>query len=164
MLCLRLQRTGNKNNPTFRLVATDKRNSAKKNPKDILGHYLPTRDPSVFEFNKEKVEMYLKNGAVPSDTVARLLTRGGVKGLEKHVERYTKKRKKNAPPEEAAPPPPPPPAPAAEAAPEAPAEEPKEEAPAPVEATEEVPAETPEEPKEEAPAAAEEAPVEQEEK
>ncbi|MCB9808477.1 30S ribosomal protein S16 [Candidatus Peribacteria bacterium] len=133
MLCIRLQRTGNKNNPTFRLVAADKRSSAKKNPKEILGHYLPTRDPSVFEFKKDRVEHYLSNGAVPSDTVARLLSKAGVKNLEKYMERYTKKRKKNAPPEEEAPPAPPPAA-AEEPQPQAEvtevAEEPKEEAPA----------------------------------
>lgn len=124
MLCIRLQRTGNKNNPAFRLVATDKRNSAKKNPKEILGHYLPTRDPAVFEFKKDRIEHFLKNGAEPSDTVARLLSRNGVKGLEKYMKRYSKKRKKNAPEEEEKPAP----APVKEAKEEKEAEEPKEEA------------------------------------
>lgn len=124
MLVIRLQRTGNKNNPTYRLVASEKRNSAKKNPLEILGHYLPTRNPAVFECNQERVEFHLKNGAQPSDTVARLLSKAGVKGMEKFMERYTKKKKRNAPEE----PDEPPPAPAAE---ETPAEEPEptEEAP-----------------------------------
>ncbi len=123
MLCIRLQRTGNKNNPAYRLVVADKRNSAKKNPYEIIGHYLPTREPVDFEVQSDRVEHYLKNGAVPSNTVARLLAKGGVKNLEKFMKSYTKKKKRNAPEEEEAP-----------AAPAAPAEEKKEEAPeAPVE-------------------------------
>lgn len=120
MLRIRLQRTGNRNNPTFRLVVTDRRNAAKKAPLDIIGHYLPTRDPKVFEFKKDKIEEYMKNGAIPTDTVARLLSNAGVKGLEKYIEKYAKKKKRNAPEEEEKP------AAPVEEAKEA--EEPKEEA------------------------------------
>lgn len=121
MLSIRLQRTGSRNNPTYRLVASEKRNSAKKNPLEILGHYLPTRNPAVFEFNEDRVQYYISNGARPSDTVARLLSKAGMKDMEKFQERYSKKKKRNAPDEPEAPPPAPAPA----------AEEPKEEAPAP---------------------------------
>lgn len=155
MLRIRLQRTGNRNNPSFRLVVADKRNAAKGKSNEILGHYLPTRDPAVFEANTERVQHWISMGAQPTDTVARLLAKAGMKDMEKYSERYTKKRKKNAPEEEEAPPPPPPAAepeteaPAAEEAP-APSEEPKED---------EKPAE---EPKEEAPAAEPEVPAEEE--
>lgn len=125
MLRIRLQRTGNKNNPTFRLVVADKRNAAKGKSNEILGHYLPTRNPSEFACKEDRVLHWISLGAIPTDTVARLLAKSGMKNMEKYMERYTKKRAKNAP-EEETPPPPPPAAPVAEEAPaveEAPVEE-----------------------------------------
>ena len=151
MLRIRLQRTGNKNNPTFRLVVTEKSNAAKGKSLELLGHYLPTRTPVVFEFDKARIEHWISQGAAPTDTVARLLSKEGVKGLEKYIEKYTKQKKRKEVEEEPAP------APAAAPATEesAPAEEEKKEE-APVEETreeekneEEKPAE--EEKKEEAP-------------
>ena len=149
MLRIRLQRTGNKNNPTYRIVVADKRNAAKGKFNEIIGHYLPTRDPSVFECDTERAAHWMALGAVPTDTMARLLSNSGVKGLEKYIERYAKQKKKNPSEEEiAAAAPAPEPAPEAPA--EAPAEEVKEEAPAAEEKKEEAPAEE-EKPAEEAP-------------
>lgn len=131
MLVIRLQRTGRRNSPAYRIVVAEKTAPVKGRSIAVLGHYLPTRDPAVVECDNEKAAEWVKKGAVPSDTCARLLAKNGVKGLEKYISRYTKKRPKKEPPPEAAPPPPPPPA--AEAAPEAPAEaeKPAEPAPAP---------------------------------
>lgn len=105
MLMIRLQRTGRHNIPTYRLVVVEKHASARGGKAtEYLGHYLPARDPAVFEFNRDRVGHWLTVGAQPSDTAARLLTRAGMKGLEKFVRRYTKKKKKG---EEAAQPLPP---------------------------------------------------------
>jgi len=71
----------------------------------------------VFKIEKERIEAWVAKGAVPSDTVARMLKREGVKGMDKFITRYTKQRSKNAPAEVAA-------------APEAPAAEPAAETPA----------------------------------
>lgn len=157
MLRIRLKRTGSKNNPTFRLVVAEKARSAKGKILENLGHFLPTRDPVEFVYDKERVEHWIKNGAAPSDTVARMLTNDGMKGLEKYIERYTKQKKRKESEEE-----PEVQAPAADAgggdaaaedkpAEEAPKEEQqKEEAPAEEPKEEEKPAEeTKEEPKEE---------------
>jgi small subunit ribosomal protein S16 len=139
MLRIRLQRTGNKNNPTFRLVVTEKRNAAKGKSLERVGHYLPVRDPVVFEFDQKRIEHWIGFGAIPTDTVARLLTKAGVKGLEKYTEQYTKQKKRKEVVEEPAP------------APVAAKEEKKEEAPveeaAPAEEAkeEEKPAEEPKE-------------------
>ena len=140
MLRIRLQRTGNKNNPTYRIVVADKRNAAKGKFNEIIGHYLPTREPTVFECDTERAAHWMALGAVPTDTMARLLSNSGVKGLEKYIERYAKQKKKNPSEEEIAAA-----APAPEPAPEAPAE-----APAAEEKKEEAPAEE-ENPAEEAP-------------
>ena len=96
---------------------------------------MPARKPAIFEFKKERIEHWMKNGALPSDTVARLLGKNGVKGLEAYTKRYTKQKSKSAV-EEA------PPTPAPKAA--APAAAPVAEAPAPEAKAEElVPEETP---------------------
>lgn len=121
MLVIRLQRTGRENLPTYRLVVAEKTRPVKGKFLEILGHYLPARDPSVFEVDTAKVSTWIGKGAMPSDTVARLLKRKGMKDMEKFIKRYPKRRSKSAPPEEAAPAPAPTAAPAAEA-PSAPAE------------------------------------------
>lgn len=149
MLVIRLQRTGKRNSPTFRVVVAEKARSAKKEFHEVVGHYLPTRDPAEFECKQDRIIHWISQGAQPSDTVARLLVKDGVKEAEKFISRYSKKKPKKEPPEEAAPPPPP--------AAETPAEEAKEEAPAEESAAPE--AEAPaEEPKEEAPKDEESAP------
>lgn len=114
MLVIRLQRTGRENTPTYRIVVSEKTKSAKKGAHEILGHYLPSQKTPVFKCDKERAVYWIGKGAQPSDTVARLLMRDGVAGMEKFVIRYAKQKSKNAV-EEA----PVAAAPAAEAAPEA---------------------------------------------
>lgn len=115
MLVIRLQRTGRENLPTYRIVLSEKARHVKKGAKEIFGHYLPNRATPVFECNQERVSHWMKLGAIPSDTVARLLAKAGMKDMQKYFLRYTKRKSKNAPAEEAAIP--------AAAAPAAPAEE-----------------------------------------
>ncbi|MDD5469738.1 MAG: 30S ribosomal protein S16 [Candidatus Peribacteraceae bacterium] len=110
MLVLRLQRTGRKNEPSFRIVLADSRKSAKGKFNEVLGHYLPSRETPVFECDTERVTHWISRGAIPSDTLARLLKRAGVKDMDTFIERYAKRKPKKAPPEEAAPPPAPAPA------------------------------------------------------
>lgn len=124
MIVIRLQRTGRRNLPSYRIVVAQKERAVKGKFLEIIGHYLPQRDPAVFEVQKERVTDWVKRGAIPSDTVARLLKKNGVTGMEKFIQRYTKQKSRNAPEEEAAAPaaaPAPAPAAASDAAP-APAE------------------------------------------
>jgi small subunit ribosomal protein S16 len=118
MLVIRFQRIGRKNVPAYRLVCAEKRASAKGKVKEFLGHYLPGRDPHVFEFKRDRVEHWIKQGAAPSDSAARLLTREGVPRLEKFVVAYTKKKRKKQEEEK--------PKPVADVRKEAPKEQPKE--------------------------------------
>ena len=114
MLVIRLQRTGRENMPTYRVVVAEKARPVKGKFLDIVGHYLPARDPVIFEHDDAKIEEWVKKGAIPSDTVARLLKKAGLKNMDKYIQRYAKQvSKKNPPPapEAAAP------APAAEASP-----------------------------------------------
>ncbi|PJC37268.1 30S ribosomal protein S16 [Candidatus Peregrinibacteria bacterium CG_4_9_14_0_2_um_filter_53_11] len=147
MLRIRFSRTGKKGQPSFRIVVAEHTAPIKGRNTEIVGHYLPALTPKVVEFNKERIEYWIAHGAQPTDSVAALLKKNGVEGMDKYLEPRDKKRKSSKEPEpEAAPAP----KPAAPAAAPAPVETPAEEAPAP--------AAEPEAPVEEA--KAEEAPVE----
>lgn len=113
MLVIRLQRTGRENLPTYRIVLSEKSKHVKKGAQEIFGHYLPNRKNPVFECNQERVAYWVKFGATPSDTVARLLKKAGMKDMDKFIQRYTKQKSKKEAPEGAA-------APAAAPAAEAP--------------------------------------------
>ena len=99
MLVIRLQRTGRKNLPSYRIVVAEKARPVKGKFLEILGHYLPAQNPPVFEVDQEQVAAWVKKGAIPSDTVARLLKRQGMKDMEKFIFRYPKRKSKNAEPE-----------------------------------------------------------------
>ena len=133
MLKIRLQRTGRENTPTYRIVLAEKSAPAKGKFLEILGHYLPARDPVILEHKEERITHWISKGAIPSDTVARILAKKGMKGLDKYFQKYAKQRPKGEEP-------PAPEAPAAPAA-EIKAEAPKEEAPK-AEASAEAPKET----------------------
>jgi len=105
MLVIRLQRTGRRNAPAYRIVAAEKTAPVKGKFVEMLGHYLPRRDPIEIVFNEERISTLISNGAVPSNTVARLLSKQGMKGLDKFIARYTKQKQRNPSEEEAAPPP-----------------------------------------------------------
>lgn len=102
MLVLRLQRTGRKNLASYRIVAAEKARPVKGKFIEILGHYLPALKTAELKIDNERATHWISKGAIPSDTVARLLSRNGLKGMEKYMDRYTKKRSKSAPAEEPA--------------------------------------------------------------
>ncbi|HAI98515.1 TPA: 30S ribosomal protein S16 [Candidatus Peribacteria bacterium] len=120
MLTIRLQGTGKRNDRTFRIVLAEKSAPVKGKVQEILGHYLPTRTPKVFECDMERVSFWVGRGAQVSSTLARLFKRQGAKGMDRFIQTYTKKKSKN---EEEAPAPAATPA-AAAPAPEAPKEQP----------------------------------------
>lgn len=72
MLMIRLQRTGRTNDPSFRVVLTDRRNSPKsQNFVEILGNYEVKK--GVLVVDKEKVLHFIKMGAQVSPTMHNLL-------------------------------------------------------------------------------------------
>lgn len=78
MLTLRLQRTGRKKLAHYRLIAQEHSRSPKSGRVvEFLGSFNPYKKELIFE--KEKVEKHLKNGAQPSNKVAKLLKNNGVK-------------------------------------------------------------------------------------
>ena len=100
MLVIRLQRTGRHGHATYRMVVQDSRWSPKSGKVvSLLGNYDPHAKTAVFD--KDKAASFLKNGAQPSERVARLLKTEGVK-LPSWVPKPTKKAGKVRNPEKLA--------------------------------------------------------------
>ncbi len=102
MLRIRLQRTGRSNTPTYRLVVADKDNPIKGKFLEVVGHYLPAREAPVVQLVQERITHWIGKGALPTDTVARLLKKNGMKDMEKYMARYKHQKSKKAPTEEQA--------------------------------------------------------------
>ncbi len=70
---IRLARHGRRNLPMYRVVATDKRDPRDGKHLEILGTFNPSDDKGGIRLKKERIEHWIQKGAVPSETVARLL-------------------------------------------------------------------------------------------
>ena len=73
MLMIRLARFGARKKPTYRLVVIDKERARDSRAVEIVGHYNPVAKDKVVSIKHDRVDYWMKNGAQPSDTVARLL-------------------------------------------------------------------------------------------
>ena len=81
-VAIRLTRVGARNNPIWRVVATDQRSPRDGRFIEVLGHYNPQTDPSTIVLDEEKVRGWIKQGAQPTNTVKKLLKAKGItKGL-----------------------------------------------------------------------------------
>lgn len=74
---LRLMRMGKKKQPTYRVVAADARSPRNGRFIEIVGTYQPRLDPSVIEIDNEKAVAWLRQGAQPTERVAKLLKISG---------------------------------------------------------------------------------------
>src|SRR5437868_2422736 len=110
MLTIRLQRTGRSGHSQFRVIVQDSRFSPTRGRVvAYLGSYNP--HTKTAELDSQKASQYLQNGAQPSDRVARLLQKEGIKlpdwvKLDQPRERATRnpdKRRSTRPAEAAAP-------------------------------------------------------------
>ena len=73
MLMIRLARFGAKKKPTYRLVVIEKERARDSRAVEIVGHYNPVTKPAEVVLKHDRISHWMKNGAQPSDTVARLL-------------------------------------------------------------------------------------------
>ncbi len=78
MVKIRLARHGAKKKPFYRIVVADSRAPRDGRFIDQVGFYDPTKNPSVVEIKKEKIEKWLQRGAQPTETVAQLIKRAGL--------------------------------------------------------------------------------------
>ena len=70
---IRMARFGAKKKPTYRLVVIDKERARDSRAVEVVGTYNPISKPKAINLKHERIAHWMKNGAQPSDTVARLL-------------------------------------------------------------------------------------------
>ena len=75
---IRLTRVGATKQPSYRVVVTDSRSPRDGRALEILGHYNPRTEPVEFAVDVDKTKAWLAKGALPSETVERLLKNAGV--------------------------------------------------------------------------------------
>ena len=78
MVKIRLRRTGVKKKPNYRLVVADARAPRDGAFINIIGHYNPLTNPETIVIDEEKALYWLRQGAQPTATAARLLSKVGV--------------------------------------------------------------------------------------
>ena len=75
---IRLRRMGAKKRPFYRIVVADARSPREGRFIEALGQYSPIDKPASVKVNEERVYYWLKNGALPTDTVNSLLRKIGL--------------------------------------------------------------------------------------
>jgi small subunit ribosomal protein S16 len=75
---IRLRRTGAKKRPFYRIVVADSRSPREGRFIEALGQYSPIDKPASVKVKEERVYYWLKNGALPTDTVNSLLRKIGL--------------------------------------------------------------------------------------
>jgi small subunit ribosomal protein S16 len=73
MLMIRLARFGSKKKPAYRVVVIEKERARNSRAIEVVGHYNPLTSPASVQLEHERIAYWIKSGAQPSDTVARLL-------------------------------------------------------------------------------------------
>jgi small subunit ribosomal protein S16 len=70
---------GSRKNPIWRIVVADKRSPRDGRTIETIGQYNPQNDPSLIVVDEARARHWLDHGALPSQTVARLLR---IKGIQ----------------------------------------------------------------------------------
>jgi small subunit ribosomal protein S16 len=73
MVMIRLARFGAKKKPSYRVVVIDKERARDSKALEVVGTYSPVAKPRTVILKHDRIAHWMKNGAQPSDTVARLL-------------------------------------------------------------------------------------------
>jgi len=85
MVKIRLRRTGAKKKPSYRVVVADSRAPRDGAFINIIGHYDPLTDPETIVIDEEKALAWLRQGAQPTATAARLLSKVGIMEKFKNI-------------------------------------------------------------------------------
>ena len=75
---IRLRRVGKKKMPVYHIVAADSRTARSGKFLEIIGRYDPLQSPLQVTTKEQRVFYWLKNGALPTDTVRSLFQRTGL--------------------------------------------------------------------------------------
>ncbi len=82
MLMIRLARFGAKKKPSYRVVVIDKERARNSRSVEVVGYYNPVKEPAVVHLEHDRITYWLKVGAKPSDTVARLIEKNPAPAAE----------------------------------------------------------------------------------
>ncbi len=69
---------GAKKRPFYRIVAADSRSPRDGRFIEVVGTYNPIMEPAEIKVDEEIALKWLKNGAIPTDTVRDLLRKQGI--------------------------------------------------------------------------------------
>ena len=75
---IRLARHGAKKRPFYRIVIADNESPRDGRFLEKVGTYNPLQDPAEVTLNTDRIQYWLQQGAVPTDTVRSLLKKEGV--------------------------------------------------------------------------------------
>ena len=89
---IRLTRIGRHKDPFYRIVAADSRFARDGRYIEQIGTYDPANGVDNADINEELALKWLKNGAIPSDSVRAMLSRKGI--MTKFAESKVKKEGK----------------------------------------------------------------------
>jgi small subunit ribosomal protein S16 len=84
MVRIRLRRVGGKAQPSYRIVAAEREHPRDGRFIEELGAYNPRTHPATITMDEARVYQWLKNGAQPSESVAKILKAAGA------LERYAR--------------------------------------------------------------------------
>ena len=85
MVKIRLRRVGAKKKPSYRIVVADSRSPRDGAFISVIGHYDPLTDPETVVIDEEQALKWLKQGAQPTATAARLLSKLGITEKSKNT-------------------------------------------------------------------------------
>jgi len=75
MLKIRLRRMGARNQPYYRVVVSDSRQTSRAEVLEEIGSYHPLSDPAAVSINRDRASFWIGRGAAVSPTVRSLLAR-----------------------------------------------------------------------------------------
>ena len=75
---MRLARHGAKKRPFYRIVVADSESPRDGRYLENVGTYNPLREPAEVTLKTDRVQYWLQQGAIPTDTVRNILKREGV--------------------------------------------------------------------------------------
>ena len=78
MVKIRLKRMGTTKRPVYRLVVADSRSPRDGRFIESIGFYDPLPNPAVVSIDAERVQLWLRRGARPSDSARQLLVKEGI--------------------------------------------------------------------------------------
>lgn len=77
MVRIRLRRIGLKGQPAYRIVIADKESPRDGRFLEIVGFYNPRTEPLTLDIKEDRVFEWMKNGALPTESVAQLFRTSG---------------------------------------------------------------------------------------